>query len=177
MAEGYRTTRGVLGFVAFVGWVIAVVGAVLAVLPLIGEGSDVTIGLGVLIVAVGLVQVGAAQMSFAVLDTADRSREILEEIRGLRADRALAAMPPPAGRSLSGGRQEPVLSRSDRPAPQAAPEDNLPTSFVDRGERRVVKVQGVDVVHEDDRWHALGQSFDTLGEAKAAVKAVQEDDE
>ena len=169
MAEGYRTARGVIGFIAFLGWIVAVIGAVLAVLPLISDGSLTTIGIGVLIVAAGLFLVAGAQMSYAVLDTADSAREIAEDLRQIRAEGAMAAPPARAAPAPAGGRAEPVLTRGGGRAEQKGPD--LPRSFADRGERKVVRVMDEEIVHEDDLWHAMGRTFDTLGEAKAAVKA------
>ena len=76
----YETARGVASLSAGIGWVVAIVGGilVLASLPYIRQFGLLGVSSGILIAAVGLLQVTVAQGARAAVDSADYARQTLK---------------------------------------------------------------------------------------------------
>ncbi|WP_147277375.1 hypothetical protein [Rhodovulum sp. 12E13] len=79
--ENYRTARGVLRFVTFVGVLTTAVGFLLIATNLGRYGSEDSIFVGVLQIIGGIFLVGGAQVSYAILDQADASRASVALLR------------------------------------------------------------------------------------------------
>lgn len=81
----YGVARGVSTFISFVGWLFVIAGVLFFVS---GTSSTVPasmffqVGMGIGLVAGGLLLVMGAQVTKAVVDTADHSREMLTIMRG-----------------------------------------------------------------------------------------------
>lgn len=75
----YGTASTIAGIFEFFGWTLVVVGAVVGLSGLAGSAPYVIValGIGIGIAAMGLLQVGAAQMLRALVDSADYARQAL----------------------------------------------------------------------------------------------------
>ena len=86
--SGYGTALGLSSFVSVVGW-IAVVGGVLLVLNGLSSGVPASLFfqavIGIGITVGGLLLVMVAQLTRAIIDTADYSREMLKVMVGIKA--------------------------------------------------------------------------------------------
>ncbi len=93
----YGVARSVLGFVQVVGWAGLGGGILLALSA--SQSSDWLAGLmyGALLGVGGLVQVALAQIGGAIIEVAERSSEIVEELRGQRAKPGVAQNGQPSG--------------------------------------------------------------------------------
>lgn len=88
--KSYETARKLLGFIALVGWVVVGAGAIAVIYALneLGEARGpadffllMGLGQGLIGIVSGLVLVAITQVSVAVLDQADISREMLNKMR------------------------------------------------------------------------------------------------
>jgi len=90
LVSDYGMAKGVAGFVGFVGWALVLIGAIAAVMALqqatqsnrVGSGAAVVVALipGLISAGLGFLLVMAAQVTRAVVDTADYARELLKAV-------------------------------------------------------------------------------------------------
>jgi hypothetical protein len=82
-ANSYKTARSLLGFITLVGWIVFAAGVIAVLAALGGEGLPWMILLpsGLANIVLGLILVAITQVSVAVLDQADISREMLRKMQ------------------------------------------------------------------------------------------------
>lgn len=82
MSDDYKTSIGVSKLVSFIGW-LAVLGGIILSFTLMKEGGMALLGLAssITVILVGLLLVIGGQASRAVMDNANYSKQMLEEMR------------------------------------------------------------------------------------------------
>ena len=82
MSNDYKTSIGVSKLVSFIGW-LSVLGGIILSFTLMKEGGMALLGLAssITVILVGLLLVIGGQASRAVMDNANYSKQMLEEMR------------------------------------------------------------------------------------------------
>ena len=82
MSDDYKTSISVSKLVSFIGW-LAVLGGIILSFTLMKEGGMALLGLAssITVILVGLLLVIGGQASRAVMDNANYSKQMLEEMR------------------------------------------------------------------------------------------------
>lgn len=83
----YGVTKSICGFVTYYGWALVALGAILVLLAFIEDAQLGLLGIptGVGLASGGLLLILVAQVTRAIVDTADYSREILQTLRKAQA--------------------------------------------------------------------------------------------
>lgn len=156
MRQKYASARNIMDFVGIVGWVAFAAGLIVLVMGIskASQTGAIGVGAGISIAIGGLIQVAMAQVSVAILDMADNSREALALQRAIAENAGIsqAVAPTPAL----------VTAVNDKAAGQTP------------GKRENVTIyMGEEIEKEGNRYHWKGQKFLTLGKAKAAIKLAK----
>ena len=156
MQTKYTSVRNILGFVGIVGWFAFAAGLVILVIG-ISDGSQtgsIGVGAGLAVAMAGLIQVVLSQVSVAILDMADNSRETLALQRAMAGSAEISQTA-----SLPDGSAAPVLEPSAGQEPEA--------------QENVAIYMGEEIEKRDMRYYWMGKKFLTLGKAKAAIKSAK----
>lgn len=156
MQTKYASVRNVLGFVGIVGWFAFAAGLIVLMMG-ISDGSQtgaLGVGAGLAVAMAGLIQVVMAQVSVAILDMADNSRETLALQRAIAKSAGISQTAPPTDGSVA-----PMLEQAAGQGPEA--------------QENVTIYMGEEIEKRDMRYYWMGKKFLTLGKAKAAIKSAE----
>lgn len=170
MQTKYTAARNVMGFIGIVGWVAFAVGLIVLVMGISNEAQTAAfgVGAGIAVAIGGLIQVAMAQVSVAILDMADNSREALILQRAIAKNEGVSqAVAPTPGSAASANDQAAGRPPEERKTvPQAARQPL-------EGRESFETYMGEEIDYKDNRHHWNGQKFLTLGKAKAAIKSAK----
>ena len=155
MQTKYATARTVMWFVGFMGWVAFAAGLIVLAMGAVNESDTAAlgVGIGIAIAVAGLIEVAMAQVSVAILDMADNSREALAMQHAIARNDIL----PQTTASTHGTTTPAPNSTIDQPSE----EQKSVTIYMDQ-----------EIEKKDSRYYWKGQKFLTLGKAKAAIKSA-----